>query len=65
MSGSRNSGINILGCSSLNGGEDRLIIGIDDIKGLIFGRVNKSPIDEELLNKSKFGNIHLKISYML
>ena len=44
------SKINILIGASLDGGDDRLIRGVDNIKGLLFNRLDKLAIDEEILN---------------
>jgi hypothetical protein len=60
MPGCRYCGIDILSGSLLDGSQDSLIIRIDDIKGVIFDRVNKLAIDEKLFDESKFGNIHVK-----
>ena len=56
--GGIDSSIDIFRGSSLDGGQDGLIIGVDDVHGPSFDGVDKLSIDEKLLYQVKFGYVH-------
>lgn len=52
LSGSTDGSIDIFFSYLLDCGQNRLVVGVDDVEGVAFDGVDETAIDEELLDES-------------